>query len=141
MSEPTTFSEALASDKAYANHIWKRDQLTENIYEIQRQQTIMFWEIQALLRAADLCQSKRSDILESDDEALIRNTGECSDCWDTNWHTSTQTIFAHIEFICKKISDLTLEKNGLHAEKDELQPKIDTALNRVRKEFYAQQES
>tara|TARA_R100001163_G_C5010326_1_gene156480 strand:+ start:365 stop:790 length:426 start_codon:yes stop_codon:yes gene_type:complete len=141
MNKPQNLSEALNADKVYTQAGEERSALVQQIHSIQGEQKSKFWEIQALLRAADLCDSKRNHIEGEDDEVLVRNTGECSDCWDTNWFASTQAIFASVEVICREIADMTKSKKALIEKKDQMSERINGALERVRKEFHAMQES
>lgn len=141
MAKPQNLSEALSADKPYTKAGEERTALVQQIHSIQGEQTQKFWTIQALLRAADLCESKRSEIGGEDDEVLMRGTGECGDCWDSNWFASKQAIFASVELVCKEIADMGETKRALIAEKDQICEQIDAALERVRKEFHAMQES
>ena len=141
MDKPQSFSEALNADKVYTQAGEERSALMQQIHSIQGEQAQKFWTIQALLRAADLCDSKRNEIEGEDDEVLVRNTGECSDCWDSNWFASKQAIFASVELVCKEITDIGESKRALLEKKDQMSERINGALERVRKEFHAMQES
>ena len=141
MSKPQNLSEALNADKVYTQAGEERSALLQQIHSIQGEQTSKFWEIQALLRAADLCDSKRNEIEGEDDEVLLRSTGECSDCWDSNWFASRQAIFASVEVVCAEIFQMTESKKALMEKQDQMSERINGALERVRKEFHAMQES
>ena len=141
MAKPQNLSEALTADIEYQNLGMQRTFLTKQIQEIQKAQAAHFWSIQALLRAADLCDSKRSEIVGEDDEVLVRATGECSDCWDSNWFASKGAIFASVETICKQIAEMSEAKELNVKSRDENEADIDAALQRVREDFHAQQQS
>lgn len=141
MTEPQNLTEALDADIQYTDAVKQLKDLHEKIRELQEEQLTRFWQIQALLRAADLCEVKRAEILGEDDEALLRSTGECSECWDSNWYSSKQAIFASVEGFCRQITEIGEKKDGVVTERDEVKSTVNSASQRVRRKFHAQQES
>ena len=143
MAKAKTFHEALKADEGYQDALACTVKYAHDINEIEDELRTKFTQIQALMRAVDLVTGQYignvSD--EDDDKVLLKVTGQCSECWDTDWSFTQKSLFEAIAGVCSEAAELNDQRQGREELRRIAVSTLHKTTDKVRRDFYKQEES
>lgn len=141
MSEFKTCQEAVWADDRHKELTTKIGEAWLEADKINKEIRPLLWNLQALLRAADLCDQYYFREAEPGEcDTLKRLTGEGAECWEANWDRSSDAIKEAAVALCSTISYKECIRKGHRDKHTKLNQERDALAIEIRTAWHKQKE-